>query len=76
MDINRWTGTTTEQKPWTGKRRPGRPLTRWYDDIKKAGDNWVTKAQKRSELGELEEAYVQMCTENAGQRKIYLVFGY
>lgn len=35
MDSNRLTRRITEWKPWMGKRRLGRPLIRWYHDIRK-----------------------------------------
>ncbi|GBP35076.1 Putative uncharacterized transposon-derived protein F52C9.6 [Eumeta japonica] len=44
----RWTSRVTRWTGPPGKRRPGRPLSRWEDDIKRtAGTNWRLVAQDR-----------------------------
>jgi len=32
----RWNRRILEWRPWTGQRGRGRPIIKWYDDIKKA----------------------------------------
>ncbi|GBP43498.1 hypothetical protein EVAR_30455_1 [Eumeta japonica] len=53
----RWTSRVTRWTGPPGKRRPGRPLSRWEDDIKRtAGTNWRLVAQDRDKWKSLEEA--------------------
>lgn len=66
MREDRWTRKTTEWKPWNQKMSQGRPMTRWYDDIRKiAGRRWMTTAQDRAMWKNLEEAYICNGIENA-----------
>lgn len=54
----RWTKETTSWRGPTGKRRQGRPNTRWTDDITKiAGDHWTRVAEDRTNWLSLEEAF-------------------
>ncbi|GBP70624.1 Craniofacial development protein 2 [Eumeta japonica] len=56
----RWTSRVTRWTGPPGKRRPGRPLSRWEDDIKRtAGTNWRLVAQDRDKWKSLEEACTQ-----------------
>ncbi|CAB3255675.1 unnamed protein product [Arctia plantaginis] len=60
----RWTYNTTIRQGPQGKRRRGRPSTRWDDEIKKvAVSNWWQIAQDREKslesLKSLEEAFTQ-----------------
>jgi hypothetical protein len=60
---HRWTTETTTWKP-RGKRKRGRPRTRWTDEIAKvAGKEWMKKAQDRDKWRNLGEAFVQQWTE-------------
>lgn len=63
-DDNRWNYIIQQWRPWTRKRRRGRPQLRWADDIKKvAGPDWMKKARDRNKWRETEEAYVQYWNE-------------
>ncbi|GBP91899.1 hypothetical protein EVAR_89850_1 [Eumeta japonica] len=43
-----------------GKRRRGRPLTRWEEDHKRsAGSDWYSRPQDRQKWTSLEEAFAQ-----------------
>ncbi|GBP45118.1 Putative uncharacterized transposon-derived protein F52C9.6 [Eumeta japonica] len=56
----RWTSRVTRWTGPPGKRRPGRPPSRWEDDIKRtAGTNWRLVAQDRDKWKSLEEACTQ-----------------
>lgn len=56
----RWTIKVTFWKGPPGKRRRGRPLTRWEEDIARtAGSNWKQIAQDRDKWASLEEAFTQ-----------------
>lgn len=56
----RWTIKTTLWEGPQGKRRRGRPLTRWEDEIKRiAGPNWSQIAKDREKWSSLEEAFTQ-----------------
>ncbi|KAJ2946424.1 hypothetical protein O0L34_g12464 [Tuta absoluta] len=58
----RWTKKVTEWTgPVQGKRRPGRPLKRWADDIRAtAGAHWTRLALDREKWNQLEEAFTRM----------------
>ena len=63
VDDNRWTKKTTEWRPRTTKRNPGRPRTRWKDDIQKlAGTQWMSLTTDRREWRQIGEAYVRRWT--------------
>lgn len=54
----RWTKKIIEWKGPMGKRKKGRPLRRWEDDIcKTAGSDWIKTAQSRKNWSSLEEAF-------------------
>lgn len=54
----RWTNIVTSWKGPPGKRRRGRPYTRWEDDIKRiTGPKWQQIAQDREKWKALEEAF-------------------
>ncbi|CAF4888459.1 unnamed protein product [Pieris macdunnoughi] len=54
----RWTKTVTIWAGPQGKRKRGRPVASWEDDIKKtAGPNWIQVAQSREDWLSLEEAF-------------------
>ncbi|CAH2100867.1 unnamed protein product [Euphydryas editha] len=54
----RWTSKVTTWDGPQGKRRVGRPYTRWEDDIKKvAGPHWIHIAKDREKWKSLEEAF-------------------
>lgn len=57
----RWTKRVTLWRgPSKGKRRVGRPLKRWVDDIQAvAGESWMKKAQDREKWSSLEEAFTR-----------------
>jgi len=51
---------TTFWTPPYGKRRVGRPSTRWADEIVgAAGRDWASQARQREEWADLVEAYTQ-----------------
>ena len=55
---DKWSKFVTEWYPREGKRRRGRPLKRWDDDIRQvAGVTWNRVAQERHEWKRLEEAF-------------------
>lgn len=57
---NRWTKIVTEWIPLEGKRKKGRPATRWIDDIRKfQGVTWMRQANNRKEWCRLGEAFIQ-----------------
>jgi Reverse transcriptase (RNA-dependent DNA polymerase) len=57
---NRWTKIVTEWIPLQGKRKQGRPTTRWEDDIRKfLGVTWMRKARNRKEWCQQGEAFIQ-----------------
>lgn len=57
----RWTKKVTFWNGPLGKRRKGRPVTRWEDDIKvTAGSNWRKIAEDRDKWASLEEAFTQL----------------
>lgn len=42
----------------SNKRKRGRPKEKWIDEIiRKAGENWITKAKDRQKWGQMEEAF-------------------
>lgn len=48
MKDNRWTARVTDWYPRNGKRKPGRPPTRWEDPLRKEiGTKWRREAQDR-----------------------------
>jgi len=53
-----WANTVTRWTP-TGKRKKGRPKTRWVKDIKARDSNWITSAQDRTAWSSQREAFVQ-----------------
>lgn len=53
--IDKWTRDVTEWYPRDGKRKQGRQIKRWEDDLPK---NWRRLVQERDKWKELEEAYV------------------
>ncbi|KAJ0181610.1 hypothetical protein K1T71_002332 [Dendrolimus kikuchii] len=57
----RWTKIVTEWRgPTYGKRRVGRPLKRWDDDIRAvAGPRWLAVAADRNHWAQLEEAFTR-----------------
>lgn len=57
----RWTNRVTKWRgPSTGKRRVGRPLKRWADDIRAvAGESWMKEALDREKWSSLEEAFTR-----------------
>lgn len=58
MTDNRWTHQITAWPGPSGKRKRGRPVGRWEDDITKLiGKDWMTKAQDRDDWKGLEEAF-------------------
>ncbi|KAA5662277.1 hypothetical protein F3G60_33305 [Pseudomonas aeruginosa] len=57
----RWTLEITTWEGPAGKRRRGRPRSRWIDEITAAtGKEWRNKAKEREEWSKLEEAYTRM----------------
>jgi len=61
---NRWSTKVTAWRPRTGKRNPGRPSSRWSDDIiKVAGKTWIRDTQYRESWRRMGEAYVQCWTD-------------
>lgn len=55
----KWTKIVSEWYPRDGKRKRGRQVKRWTDDIKKIGGTiWPRKANDRMLWKQLEEAYV------------------
>ncbi|XP_037872508.1 uncharacterized protein LOC119629720 [Bombyx mori] len=57
----RWTNEVTKWKGPNGKRRKGRPMKRWSDDIiVTAGKEWMRQARNRENWIKLEEAYTQI----------------
>lgn len=57
---DRWTLKTTIWPGPKGKRKVGRPKSRWSNDIAQiAGKNWLKKAKDREKWHQLEEAYTQ-----------------
>lgn len=55
---DRWSKVVTNWYPREGKRRKGKPLKRWEDDlVKMAGKNWMRTARERKEWKSLEEAF-------------------
>lgn len=59
----KWTKILTEWQPRDGKRKRGRQVKRWMDDIKSIGGTiWSRTANKREEWKQLEEAYVSKDT--------------
>ena len=63
VDYDRWTKKTTEWRPRTRKWNPGRPRTRWKDDIQKlAGTQWMSLTTDRSEWRQIGEAYFRIWT--------------
>jgi hypothetical protein len=59
----RWNRKILQWRPWAGQRSRGRPITRWYDDLKRtAGLHWVRTAEDRDRWHALREAYVQNWT--------------
>ena len=66
MHDNRWTKRCTEWQPREGRRKRGRPATRWRDDIEvTAGKTWMRKTNDREEWRRLSEGYVLQWTDNA-----------
>lgn len=62
----RWTRKATEWRPRTTKRNPGRPKTRWKDDIQKqAGTQWMSRTSNRNQWRQIGEAYVQKWMEKS-----------
>ncbi|GBP15081.1 Putative uncharacterized transposon-derived protein F52C9.6 [Eumeta japonica] len=60
MTDKRWTTRVTQWKGPPGKRRRGRPLARWEEDLKiLAGSDWYSIAQDRQNWASLEEAFTQ-----------------
>lgn len=58
LNPDRWAHITTVWEPRKGERRPGRPNTRWADEMKKhAGSLWTRTAQNRIEWRRHEENY-------------------
>lgn len=55
----KWTKIITIWKGPLGRRRQGRPRTRWGDELKKVNKDWLEKAQDRKEWNRLEEAFTQ-----------------
>lgn len=56
----RWNSRIIRWRPWEEKRGRGRPIMRWYDDIKRvAGFGWTRTAQNREKWRRGREAYAQ-----------------
>jgi hypothetical protein len=50
LDHRHWAHATTLRDPRNGLRGPGRPTTRWADDMKKEAENlWTRKARNRKD---------------------------
>ena len=66
MKDNRWTVRVTEWTPRYGKRKRGRPSTRWRDEVERVGENiaWNRTAQNRNEWKEHAEAFIQQWRRN------------
>ncbi|CAH2232713.1 jg5337 [Pararge aegeria aegeria] len=59
----RWGPKVLEWRPRTGKRRVGRPSTRWTEYIKRvAGSRWTQASQNRGIWNALQKTYVQQWT--------------
>ena len=60
----RWGKRVLEWRPRIGKRRVGRPVSRWGDDIRRAvGNDWRRIAEDRAQWRAMGEAYVQQWTD-------------
>lgn len=60
MDNKKWTKRATTWAGPPGKRKSGRPLERWTEELKKfASDDWVTIAQDRGMWSKMEEAFTR-----------------
>ncbi|CAG9132369.1 unnamed protein product [Plutella xylostella] len=67
---DRWSTKVLECRPRVGKRRVGRPPTRWSDDLRKvAGSRWMQMAGGRLGWRSLGEAYVQQWTTEGWERE-------
>jgi hypothetical protein len=57
---DRWTNKVTKWPGPQGKRKVGKPITRWSKDIiATAGENWQIKAKDRERWKDMEEAYTR-----------------
>lgn len=55
---DRWSNIATVWDPREGERRPGRPRTRWADELKRmAGNLWTRTAKTREEWKTYERSY-------------------
>lgn len=64
---SRWNNIILHWRPYLGKRKRGRPSTRWTNDLKlTAGLNWTREAQDRDRWYAMGEAYVQRWTVEMG----------
>lgn len=64
---SRWNNIILHWRPYLGKRKRGRPPTRWTNDLKlTAGLNWTREAQDRDRWNAMGEAYVQRWTVEMG----------
>jgi endonuclease/exonuclease/phosphatase family metal-dependent hydrolase len=60
MNDNRWTKIVTEWIPIDKKRKPGRPTTRWEDEIANhLGVTWMREASNRKQWCQHGEAFIQ-----------------
>ena len=61
---DKWSKKVTRWYPKEGKRKRGRPLKRWHDDISEvAGVTWNRVAQERTEWKRLKEAFADWQTD-------------
>lgn len=59
MHAKRWTKVVTMWTGPSGKRRTGRPYSRWSDDLRKIATDWPTTATDTERWLELEEAFTR-----------------
>ena len=62
QEDNRWTSILTHWTPRGSKRNPGRPKTRWRDDLQKFQPRWTQIAQDRKMWSNMGKAYIQQRT--------------
>lgn len=60
MDKEKWTKRITTWQGPANKKKRGKPREKWIDDIiRKAGKDWITKAQDRQAWSKMEEAFTR-----------------